>query len=224
MSCDRFEERLSAHLDHELPSDGAGEVDAHLRSCTVCTARLDGFRRLQTFCHTIHASAGPAETPAVTAAEWRLRWESVAAEAVNPVPLGLAAFRGRRAFLGMAAAAAAAILIAWTVYFATRFAGPGSGSEGGPPMTALKPATGMGEALAPEARPTGIGAGPAPSPGAAASPAGSGATAFEGSWAWSAVSSSCCVQYVHPGAGWIPTVVYPANEEDAVVIWLNRDI
>ena len=38
MTCDRWQQRIDAYLDAEVPDAEAREFDAHLRTCSVCSA------------------------------------------------------------------------------------------------------------------------------------------------------------------------------------------
>jgi len=47
VSCETLSDKLSGYLDRELDERSAGEVEAHVRQCLTCSARLEGERRLR---------------------------------------------------------------------------------------------------------------------------------------------------------------------------------
>lgn len=47
MSCETLGDKLTGYLDRELDERAAGEVEAHLRQCVTCSARLERERRVR---------------------------------------------------------------------------------------------------------------------------------------------------------------------------------
>ena len=47
MACETLSEKLTGYLDQELDPRVAGEVEAHLRQCVACSARVERERRLR---------------------------------------------------------------------------------------------------------------------------------------------------------------------------------
>jgi anti-sigma factor RsiW len=60
VSCETLSDKLSGYLDRELDVRAAGEVDAHLRQCIACSARLEGGRRLRA---AVQAHLTPLRAP-----------------------------------------------------------------------------------------------------------------------------------------------------------------
>ena len=110
MVCESWKERLDIYLDGELPHEEMRTFDAHVRSCSSCSA--DALSRVQ-FKRAIHV-AGKRFTPS---AEFRNRMQQSIAS------------KPRRAFrLGwMLAAAAAVVLVVGTL--TSTFLGNRSGRD-----------------------------------------------------------------------------------------------
>jgi anti-sigma factor RsiW len=47
VACETLSEKLTGYFDHELDPRVAGEIEAHLRQCVACSARLERDRRLR---------------------------------------------------------------------------------------------------------------------------------------------------------------------------------
>jgi anti-sigma factor RsiW len=60
VSCETLSDKLSGYLDRELDQRAAGEVEAHLRQCITCSARLEGERRLRA---AVQAHLTPLRAP-----------------------------------------------------------------------------------------------------------------------------------------------------------------
>ncbi len=60
MSCETLSDKLTGYLDRELDERTAGEVEAHLRQCVSCSARLEGERRLRA---AVQAHLPPLRAP-----------------------------------------------------------------------------------------------------------------------------------------------------------------
>ena len=60
MSCETLSDKLSGYLDRELDERAAGEVEAHLGQCVICSARLEGQRRLRA---AVQAHLTPLRAP-----------------------------------------------------------------------------------------------------------------------------------------------------------------
>ena len=85
MSCDRWQERMDAYLDGELPEAEGREFEAHLQTCNACSAEALARSELK---RSIHL-AGKAFAPNP---EFRRRMqESIAAKPRPPVWLWIAA-------------------------------------------------------------------------------------------------------------------------------------
>lgn len=61
MDCTATQERLSAYLDGELPTDERDSVAQHLANCPVCAAELAGFERLSELAGELSPLEPPAE-------------------------------------------------------------------------------------------------------------------------------------------------------------------
>jgi len=60
VSCETLNDKLTGYLDRELDERGASEVEAHLRQCVACSARLEGERRLRA---AVQAHLTPLRAP-----------------------------------------------------------------------------------------------------------------------------------------------------------------
>jgi anti-sigma factor RsiW len=60
VSCETLSDKLSGYLDREIDEQAAGEVEAHLGQCVICSARLEGERRLRA---TVRAHLTPLRAP-----------------------------------------------------------------------------------------------------------------------------------------------------------------
>jgi anti-sigma factor RsiW len=60
VSCETLSDKLSGYLDRELDARATGEVEAHLRQCVICSARLEGERRLRA---AVQAQLTPLRAP-----------------------------------------------------------------------------------------------------------------------------------------------------------------
>jgi anti-sigma factor (TIGR02949 family) len=60
VSCETLSDKLTGYLDRELDERTAGEVEAHLRQCVSCSARLEGERRLRA---AVQAHLPPLRAP-----------------------------------------------------------------------------------------------------------------------------------------------------------------
>jgi anti-sigma factor RsiW len=60
VSCETLSDKLSGYLDRELDERAAGEVEAHLGQCVICSARLEGERRLRA---AVQAHLTPLRAP-----------------------------------------------------------------------------------------------------------------------------------------------------------------
>ena len=60
MSCETLSDKLTGYLDRELDERAAGDVEAHLRQCVTCSARLERERRLRA---AVQAHLKPLRAP-----------------------------------------------------------------------------------------------------------------------------------------------------------------
>jgi anti-sigma factor RsiW len=60
VSCETLSDKLSGYLDRELDERAEGEVEAHLGQCVICSARLEGQRRLRA---AVRAHLTPLRAP-----------------------------------------------------------------------------------------------------------------------------------------------------------------
>jgi anti-sigma factor (TIGR02949 family) len=60
VSCETLSDRLTGYLDRELDERAAGEVEAHLRQCVTCSARLERERRVRA---AVEAHLTPLRAP-----------------------------------------------------------------------------------------------------------------------------------------------------------------
>ena len=60
MSCETLSDKLTGYLDRELDERAAGEVEAHLRQCVTCSARLERERRVRA---AVQAHLKPLRAP-----------------------------------------------------------------------------------------------------------------------------------------------------------------
>ena len=60
MSCETLSDKLTGYLDGELDERAAGEVEAHLRQCVTCSARLERERRVRA---AVQAHLKPLRAP-----------------------------------------------------------------------------------------------------------------------------------------------------------------
>ena len=60
MSCETLSDKLTGYLDRELDEGAAGEVEAHLRQCVTCSARLERERRVRA---AVQAHLKPLRAP-----------------------------------------------------------------------------------------------------------------------------------------------------------------
>ena len=60
MSCETLSDKLTGYLDRELDERAAAEVEAHLRQCPTCSARLERERRLR---DAVQAHLTPLRAP-----------------------------------------------------------------------------------------------------------------------------------------------------------------
>jgi anti-sigma factor RsiW len=60
VSCETLSDKLSGYLDRELDERAAGEVEAHRGQCVICSARLEGQRRLRA---AVQAHLTPLRAP-----------------------------------------------------------------------------------------------------------------------------------------------------------------
>jgi anti-sigma factor RsiW len=114
MNCEELRENLAAWLDGELDTPRADAASRHAASCAACAARADALRKTVEACRTW----ADAEPPAGLA--WR------AARAAGPVRVRARVWR-----MGLAAAAAVALLAAGLLIFRTEAPkGPAVASSG----------------------------------------------------------------------------------------------
>lgn len=87
-ACARYEDDLSAWLDHELDASDAAELRAHLAGCARCTARLEALRAVDQGLRALaHAPAAPDETERLERLRARLAAERAAlAAGAEPTP------------------------------------------------------------------------------------------------------------------------------------------
>jgi len=60
VSCETLSDKLTGYLDRELDERAAGEVEAHLRQCVTCSARLERERRVRA---AVQAHLKPLRAP-----------------------------------------------------------------------------------------------------------------------------------------------------------------
>ena len=97
MSCETLSDKLTGYLDRELDERAAGEVEAHLRQCVPCSARLERERRVRA---AVQAQLTPLRAPERLRSKVRAMLRAQVKRA-----------QGRQSWLPTWAATAAALLL-----------------------------------------------------------------------------------------------------------------
>jgi hypothetical protein len=113
--CEAYRELVSAFVDERLEGEELLRLESHLEICPGCRAFEAGLRRFGQLLRATEAFRPLRRPPPGFAAAVAARAVTQAPASAVPFPAARAARRpGREAWLGLAAAAAAALLFAWS--------------------------------------------------------------------------------------------------------------